>query len=134
MIPTKPPPSFREPDRWSPEFIDFVSKCLIKNPEQRATAKELLNHEFIANAKSCAILQTMILDAKEILEAQHQQQQEWDEQDEIDASTMVKGEGAGTLVPGSNNDAGTMKGDQEPSDGTMIVTPSEQGTLVDSEL
>ena len=27
-----------------------------------------------------------------------------------------------------------MKGDQEPSDGTMIVNPSEQGTLVDSEL
>jgi len=26
MIPTKPPPSFREPDQWSPEFIDFVSR------------------------------------------------------------------------------------------------------------
>lgn len=47
MIPTKPPPSFREPDQWSPEFIDFVSGCLVKNPEERATATELLNHEFI---------------------------------------------------------------------------------------
>ena len=26
MIPTKPPPSFRNPDKWSPVFIDFVSK------------------------------------------------------------------------------------------------------------
>ena len=43
MIPTKPPPSFRNPDKWSSEFIDFVSKCLVKNPENRATAKELLN-------------------------------------------------------------------------------------------
>ena len=42
MIPTKPPPSFRNPDKWSPEFIDFVSKCLVKNPEQRASAHELL--------------------------------------------------------------------------------------------
>lgn len=42
MIPTKPPPSFRNPDKWSTEFIDFVSKCLVKNPEQRATAKNLL--------------------------------------------------------------------------------------------
>lgn len=49
MIPTKPPPSFREPDQWSPEFIDFVSGCLVKNPEERATATELLNHEFIGN-------------------------------------------------------------------------------------
>lgn len=47
MIPTKPPPSFREPDQWSPEFIDFVSGCLVKNPEERATATELLQHEFI---------------------------------------------------------------------------------------
>lgn len=47
MIPTKPPPSFREPDQWSPEFIDFVSRCLVKNPEERATASELLQHEFI---------------------------------------------------------------------------------------
>ena len=46
MIPTKPPPSFRNPDKWTPEFIDFVSKCLVKNPEQRASAKELLQVEY----------------------------------------------------------------------------------------
>jgi len=42
MIPTKPPPSFRNPDKWSTEFIDFVSKCLVKNPELRTTAQELM--------------------------------------------------------------------------------------------
>ena len=26
MIPTKPPPSFREPDKWQPNFLDFVSR------------------------------------------------------------------------------------------------------------
>nr|CAD7445437.1 unnamed protein product [Timema bartmani] len=47
MIPTKPPPSFRQPDKWSPEFIDFVSCCLVKNPKDRASASELLAHVFI---------------------------------------------------------------------------------------
>ena len=47
MIPTKPPPSFRNPDKWSPEFIDFVSKCLVKNPEQRVSAAELMQVRFI---------------------------------------------------------------------------------------
>lgn len=47
MIPTKPPPSFREPDKWNPEFIDFVNVCLVKNPDERATATDLLNHIFI---------------------------------------------------------------------------------------
>lgn len=35
MIPTKPPPSFREPDQWSPEFIDFVSRYSIMQNEMR---------------------------------------------------------------------------------------------------
>ena len=41
--------------RWSLEFTDFVSKCLVKNPENRATATQLLQHEFICNADSGAI-------------------------------------------------------------------------------
>lgn len=42
MIPTNPPPTFRKPELWSDEFTDFVKKCLVKNPEQRATATQLL--------------------------------------------------------------------------------------------
>lgn len=68
MIPTKPPPSFRDPDRWSPEFIDFVQKCLVKNPEQRSTASQLLQHEFILRAPPVSILQQMIQEARMILQ------------------------------------------------------------------
>ena len=50
MIPTKPPPSFRNPDKWTPEFIDFVSQCLVKDPNKRATAKELLQVSLILSA------------------------------------------------------------------------------------
>ena len=42
MIPSKPPPSFSHPDKWSPAFIDFVSRCLVKQPDVRATASELV--------------------------------------------------------------------------------------------
>ena len=42
MIPKEPPPTLSEPKKWSPEFQDFVSKCLVKDPNQRATASELL--------------------------------------------------------------------------------------------
>ena len=67
MIPTKPPPSFRNPDKWSTEFIDFVSKCLVKNPELRTTAQELMevylttiswqfrNVKFLTYCKKCFI-------------------------------------------------------------------------------
>ena len=50
MIPTKPPPTFKDCDRWSPQFIDFVSRCLVKTPEKRATASQLLHSDFIGRA------------------------------------------------------------------------------------
>lgn len=42
MIPTNPPPTFRKPELWSDNFLDFVKQCLVKSPEQRATATQLL--------------------------------------------------------------------------------------------
>ncbi|GIZ00907.1 hypothetical protein CEXT_127421 [Caerostris extrusa] len=110
MIPAKPPPSFREPDLWSTEFIDFVSRCLVKNPDERATATELLQHEFIKNAKPVTILQQMIAEAKEIQESESYRQdrlQNLDfDDDEVDSHTMVEFlADSGTLVP-SNNDSG----------------------------
>lgn len=85
MIPTKPPPSFREPDQWSAEFIDFVSLCLVKNPEERATATQLLQHVFIGGAKPSSILGQMIAEAREIR----------DNQTYRNLSSTVAGVGAG---------------------------------------
>ncbi|XP_052869901.1 serine/threonine-protein kinase 3 [Anopheles cruzii] len=146
MIPTKPPPSFRDPDIWSPEFIDFVSLCLVKNPEERATATDLLTHEFIRNAKPCSILNQMIAEAKEIRENQsyrhaaaisqankqlqnnnnsngnngHDGGGESDDDDQLNSRTMKEFTAdCGTLVPG--------RGDE--GDGTMIAH-TDCGTLV----
>ena len=43
-------------------------RCLVKNPDERATATELLQHEFIGMAQPAAILSQMIAEAKEIRE------------------------------------------------------------------
>ena len=44
-----PPKGLTKPELWSNDFNDFVQKCLIINPEQRPTAAQLLNHNFIKN-------------------------------------------------------------------------------------
>ena len=44
------PPSIN--NRFSNDFKDFVARCLVKNPEKRADAKELLDHPFIASANN----------------------------------------------------------------------------------
>ena len=35
LIPSKPPPVLKEPQKWSASFNDFLSKCLQKNPRDR---------------------------------------------------------------------------------------------------
>ena len=54
MIPTKPPPTFKIPEKWSNDFIDFVSKCLVKTPDDRASATQLL----LVSIDSCTICST----------------------------------------------------------------------------
>ncbi|KAK0044895.1 serine/threonine-protein kinase 3 isoform X2 [Biomphalaria pfeifferi] len=100
MIPTKPPPSFRKPDKWSQDFIDFVSKCLVKNPELRSTAAELLKHPFIQNRDVCSVLHSMIQEAKEIQEAQ--------------ANIVVNGD---------------ESGDEDDTDGTIVRKTDQEGTM-----
>lgn len=144
MIPTKPPPSFREIDRWSPEFIDFVSLCLVKNPEERASATDLLQHEFIKAAKPNNILTDMIAEAKENRENQtytraaiiQQANKQFQYQPDFEEQT----EDCGTLVPSKNVDEGelTMIAHSNcdtlvPDSGTMIELQSNLGTMVINE-
>ncbi|XP_055351310.1 serine/threonine-protein kinase 4-like [Paramacrobiotus metropolitanus] len=109
MIPSKPPPTFREPDQWSAEFIDFVSKCLVKDPEERATAMDLLEHEFIRNCKPISILTDMIEEAKVIRE-----------------TDALKKSGKGVFFAEEDQDPGTIV----LQDGTLHVMDNNDKTLL----
>jgi len=51
MIPTLPPPTLKEPGKWSKEYQDFLGKCLQVKAQTRPSCKELLKHPFIKSAK-----------------------------------------------------------------------------------
>jgi len=108
MIPTKPPPTFRDPSKWSPKFTEFVNRCLVKNPEKRATASELLNCDFISSAGSSQGLLEMISEAAEL-------------RDKVGPGGIFGRENsAGTIVPG---DEGTIK--------SLSEVGTDQGTMVE---
>ncbi|KAM5246116.1 serine/threonine-protein kinase 4 [Ctenodactylus gundi] len=135
MIPTNPPPTFRKPELWSDNFMDFVKQCLVKSPEQRATATQLLQHPFVKSAKGVSILRDLINEAMDVkLKRQEAQQREGDqddeensEEDEMDSGTMVRAVG---------DEMGTVRVASTMSDGanTMIehddTLPSQLGTMV----
>lgn len=47
QIPRNPPPQLATPSAWSPLFAQFLSFCLQKDPVERPTALECLDHAFV---------------------------------------------------------------------------------------
>ncbi|XP_052079957.1 myosin-IIIb-like isoform X6 [Mytilus californianus] len=48
-IPRNTSPSLQLPEKWSQNFKDFIHQCLVKDFEERPSAKELLQHPFITS-------------------------------------------------------------------------------------
>eukprot|EP00732_Lithocolla_globosa_P000420 Lithocolla_globosa_v1_NODE_128_length_6012_cov_35.307202.p2 type:complete len:358 gc:universal NODE_128_length_6012_cov_35.307202:4827-3754(-) len=46
-IPSKPPPRLANESHFSPQFVNFIARCLVKNAADRPTSKELLEDPFL---------------------------------------------------------------------------------------
>ncbi|KAI9783406.1 MAG: hypothetical protein M1839_003941 [Geoglossum umbratile] len=66
LIPKAPAPRL-EGSNYSRDLKDFVAACLVKDPDRRPSAKELLRHKFIRGAGKVEALQELV-----------ERRQEWD--------------------------------------------------------
>lgn len=64
-IPKDKPPTLKD-NHWSANFVDFLSKCLIFDQTKRLSAEELLQHKFVTNCKSKAVLVDLIEKCKDL--------------------------------------------------------------------
>lgn len=48
-IQKSPPPTLDHPSKWSSDFNDFVTKCLVKDPDYRPSVSDLLQHKFLSS-------------------------------------------------------------------------------------
>ena len=65
MISSNDPPTLTDETNWSPNFVNFLSCCLVKQPEKRTSADKLLKHEFMKEAASRDIIATAIKECQE---------------------------------------------------------------------
>ncbi|KAE8590433.1 hypothetical protein XENTR_v10018065 [Xenopus tropicalis] len=83
------PPTLAQPSRWSPEFNDYLKKCLEKNVDARWTTTQLLQHPFVSVVNSNKPLRELIAEAKaEVLE-EVEDAKEDEEEDEGESSLPV---------------------------------------------
>ncbi|KAF8383093.1 cst-1 [Pristionchus pacificus] len=104
MIPTKPPPTFKKPEEWSEPFQRFIRACLVKEPDSRKSAADLLQEDFIKTAADTTLLQEMMRDAEAMREAANSASQIPIPSSMDDSSTMVSGMNR-TMIGGEEGDA-----------------------------
>ncbi|XP_018428415.1 PREDICTED: serine/threonine-protein kinase 10-like [Nanorana parkeri] len=54
------PPSLKYRHLWSPEFKSFLHKCLQRNPQERSSASELLEHPFVSSVTDNSPLRELV--------------------------------------------------------------------------
>jgi len=60
------PPTFKEPKKYSTWFIDFLKRCLVKDPAQRPSAIELLLDVFMTTIPGPEILKDVIYETSSL--------------------------------------------------------------------
>jgi len=69
-------PPLRNPEKWSPEFKDYIDRCLQISSVKRATSAELMQHPFHKKAGDKSELRSVILTAKKLKMEKQKQMEE----------------------------------------------------------
>uniref|UniRef100_A0A3Q4HUU1 non-specific serine/threonine protein kinase n=1 Tax=Neolamprologus brichardi TaxID=32507 RepID=A0A3Q4HUU1_NEOBR len=78
------PPTLMQPSRWSPEFSDFLKRCLDKNIDNRWSAMQLLQHSFVSSVTDSRPLRELIAEAKAEVTEEIEEHKEEEEEEETE--------------------------------------------------
>lgn len=98
LIPRNPPPRLKQLKKWSPRFINFIDRCLTKDPTRRPTSDELLRHPFVTefNERSVRVSIREQIDRMKRKKASDDYEYSGSEEDpSLEQPTIKKGGGAG---------------------------------------
>ncbi|KAL6078425.1 Serine/threonine-protein kinase 4 [Balamuthia mandrillaris] len=130
-----PPPGLKEAGdgkkgKWSEEFHHFLSLCLVREPSKRATAAQLLQHEFVTgvtNAK--AILTELAESAMEAANVVQKQKKGKDFYALLDAEVQESASSNGT--PSGTDSYSSSSASSVPTVHAQSVFDADDGFLPD---
>ncbi|NWY01255.1 SLK kinase, partial [Nothoprocta ornata] len=82
------PPTLAQPSKWSPDFKDFLKKCLEKNVDARWSAAQLLQHPFVTVTSNKPIRE-LIAEAKAEVTEEVEDGKDEDEEEETESSLQL---------------------------------------------
>ena len=127
LIPSKPPPTFNEPERWSANLVAFVSACLQKEPDVRPSSAELEMNACVVTGRevqAAGILRTLVCAALEPLSEWRQRRHSVSSAQAMANTQRFCGDGFGA---GTTNLRGDAVGNTHINGGAAV---SESGTAV----
>lgn len=116
QIPKNPAPKLQDTEKWTPEFQDFVKRCLVKLPKKRASVKELLEHPFITKNRNKAELIELIDRCNEAVAQRGYRFASDSDEDDDSASEVGDTWKRGDLYKKSNEDDSSDSDDESESD------------------
>jgi len=117
IIPNSPPPELKHKEAYSPELSELLARCLVKNPDERASAEELLKMPYITEAERCRNAFTCAADDKEAIAKR--EEMALDELEPCCLATIA------TKACAPSPITTTTRGRTMASDGKGIVSPTE---------
>ncbi|KAJ8248153.1 hypothetical protein GJAV_G00238900 [Gymnothorax javanicus] len=120
------PPTLMQPSKWSPEFSDFLRKCLDKNMDNRWDPIQLLQHPFVSSVTDCKPVRELIAEAKAEVteEIEEEKVEEEDEEAELEPESQL-------VVPGhkrarSDGSVGSLEDEKLSQTTSILESVSEQ--------
>ncbi|KAG9262421.1 serine/threonine-protein kinase 10 isoform X1 [Astyanax mexicanus] len=85
------PPTLMQPSKWSPEFSDFLKRCLDKNVDNRWSAAQLLQHPFVSSVTDSRPLRELIAEAKAEVTEEIEESKEEEEDEDHEGQLLLPG-------------------------------------------
>ncbi|VDK17289.1 unnamed protein product [Anisakis simplex] len=84
------PPSLQRPNQWSSSFRDIVSRCLVKDPQNRPTASDLIAHSFFAKESDFGCVKRLICEMNAEQVTTEVMQSDIDDDDDTSSSIDIR--------------------------------------------